>query len=159
MANICKVCNHPEVDKINQALISGASLRDIAGQFSLSKSSISRHKANCLPASLVQAKKADDILSADDLIDKIDKFLKRAEAILNRNDGNDDRVALMAIREANRSLELLGKLKGQIDQAPKIAILINSPEWEKVRAVITKSLEDYPEALEAVDHGLQSLSA
>lgn len=42
----CKVCQHPEREAIDSALTEGASLRDIASQYGISKSTVDRHKAH-----------------------------------------------------------------------------------------------------------------
>jgi len=44
----CIVCSHAKVEEINRALAEGESLRDIEAEFSVSRSSLSRHKNNCL---------------------------------------------------------------------------------------------------------------
>jgi hypothetical protein len=42
----CKVCQHPERAAIDKALAEGVSLRDIASQYGISKSTVDRHKAH-----------------------------------------------------------------------------------------------------------------
>jgi len=42
----CKVCQHTEREAIDSALTEGASLRDIASQYGISKSTVDRHKAH-----------------------------------------------------------------------------------------------------------------
>ncbi|MGD0794948.1 MAG: hypothetical protein ABR958_05075 [Dehalococcoidales bacterium] len=44
----CCVCSHADVETINGLLKNGKPLRDIESQFSVSRSSLSRHKKNCL---------------------------------------------------------------------------------------------------------------
>lgn len=44
----CRVCNHEKVAEINKALQNGRSLRDIETEFNVSRSTLSRHKNNCL---------------------------------------------------------------------------------------------------------------
>lgn len=45
-ATECSICTHPEQAAIDLALAGGTSLRDTAGQFGVSRSSLSRHKTN-----------------------------------------------------------------------------------------------------------------
>jgi len=47
-AGSCIVCSHAEVEAINNLLRQGKPLRDIESEFEVSRSSLSRHKNNCL---------------------------------------------------------------------------------------------------------------
>ena len=44
----CRVCQHPKVEAINQALAEGKSLRAIGDEFNVARSTLHRHKSNCL---------------------------------------------------------------------------------------------------------------
>lgn len=44
----CIVCSHPEAEAINKQLKEGKSLRDLEAEFSVSRSTLSRHKNRCL---------------------------------------------------------------------------------------------------------------
>jgi hypothetical protein len=44
----CRVCNHEKAEAINKALQDGRSLRDLETEFNISRSTLSRHKNNCL---------------------------------------------------------------------------------------------------------------
>jgi hypothetical protein len=54
MPRRCTVCDHPNRDTIDQALVAGQALRDIAGHYHLSKSALARHKENHAPPTLIQ---------------------------------------------------------------------------------------------------------
>ena len=56
----------------------------------------------------------------------------------------DLRTALAGVRELTRIVELMAKLRGEIEQK-EINIYLN-PEWIKLRAVIINVLEPYPDA-------------
>jgi hypothetical protein len=45
---ICRICQSPHIAAVDQALMAGASVRDIASRFSLSKSGVGRHRVACL---------------------------------------------------------------------------------------------------------------
>lgn len=47
-AGSCMLCSHTEVETINKLLRDGKSLRDIEAEFSVSRSTLSRHKRLCL---------------------------------------------------------------------------------------------------------------
>ena len=52
----CIVCSHPEVEAINSLLRQGKPLRDIEAEFDVSRSSLSRHKNNCLNLGAVRVR-------------------------------------------------------------------------------------------------------
>jgi hypothetical protein len=63
MARRCTVCAHPSAHQINQALIGGASIRDISGRFHLSRTAVGNHTANHLRQRIAEGMAA---LSCDD---------------------------------------------------------------------------------------------
>ena len=111
----CSICNHPQRSEIDKALVTrSASMRDIAGQYGVSRSALSRHKANHLPR-LVQAAEAAEeaqaVTSGAALIDELDRLLERALAILEAAEGSGQlRVALQAIREARETIKICADL-------------------------------------------------
>jgi hypothetical protein len=54
MPRQCTVCSHPNRAKIDEALVSGTAIRDIAGQHELTKSAVDRHRTH-IGTALVQA--------------------------------------------------------------------------------------------------------
>jgi len=54
MPRLCTICNRPARAAIDDRLEAGQSLGDVAGQYSLSKSSLDRHKASHIPSHLAQ---------------------------------------------------------------------------------------------------------
>jgi len=52
MPRRCTICDHPNREAIDQGLIAGQALRDIAGHFRLSKSALARHKESHAPPAL-----------------------------------------------------------------------------------------------------------
>jgi len=151
----CTVCDHPEVEEINRALVSGESDRKIAARYgSLSRPAIQRHGDNHLPAKLVLAEKAAEVAEADNLLAQVQDLQARTLAILEAAEGtNQHRTALSAIREARSNLELLAKLLGELDERPTVNIMI-SPT---VQTAIIAALGPYPEARLAVADALKGL--
>lgn len=64
MPQVCKICKHPKRDEIEKALVKRESLRDIAGRYPFSRSSLLRHKSDHLPARLKQAKEMQEMAAA-----------------------------------------------------------------------------------------------
>jgi transposase-like protein len=159
MPRSCTVCEHPEREAIECALVGGASNRSVASLYDVSEAAMRRHKGNHLPAKLVMAQAAEEVAEADSLLDQVQDLQGRALAILDKAEtAGDLRTALGAIREARGNLELLAKLLGELDERPVVNLTI-SPEWLELRAVIVGALEPHPEALSAVVGALSEAGA
>jgi len=155
MPRSCTVCEHAEKDAIDQALVGSASNRSVASIYDVSEAAVRRHKANHLPAKLVMAEQAAEVVEANNLLDQVGDLQRRALAILDKaEEAGELRTALSAIKEARGNLELLAKLLGELDERPVVNLNI-SPEWLELRAVIVGALEPHPEALRAVVGALE----
>ncbi len=112
---LCSICNHPDRTAIDKALVTrSASMRDVAGHYGVSRSALSRHKANHLPR-LVEAAKASEaaqaVTSGVALMDELDGLLNRALAILEAAEETGQlKVALQAIREARECIKTCADL-------------------------------------------------
>jgi transposase-like protein len=150
MPRRCTVCDHPERNGIDQALVTGAPYRSVAKRFGLSESAVYRHKIEHLPAHLLKAKEVEEVAQADDLLNQVRNLQTHALDILHRAEkAGDLRTALAAISQARGNLELLGKLAGELDERPVVNLNV-SPEWLELRTVIVGALEPYSEARGAV---------
>jgi hypothetical protein len=146
----CTICEHPERESIDRALVGETSNLSVSSLFAVSEQALRRHKANHLPAKLVMATAAQEVAQADDLLDQVKDLQVRAYGILDKAEGAGDlRTALGAIREARGNLELLAKLLGELDERPVVNLNL-SPEWISLRAVLITALEPYTEARGAV---------
>jgi hypothetical protein len=156
MPRACTICTHPEHDAIDRALVDGASLRDIAGQYGVSKNAVDRHKAEHLPSIMVKSKEASEIAHADHLLAEANRLYRVATTIMDTNLAKKPMVTLQAVRVAGRILELLGELMGELQRTPTVNIHL-SAEWLEVRAVLVQALQPYPEARTAVAAALSEV--
>jgi len=157
MPRTCTICQHPNREKINRLLVEGEIFRKIAENFSLSITSLHRHKTEHLPGNLTKAKEAQEIAKADSLLEQVKSLQNRALNILSQAEESGDlRTALGAIREARCNLELLGKLAGELREGQVVNVLV-SPQWIILRSVILESLEPFPEARLAVASALEGV--
>jgi hypothetical protein len=153
----CTICAHRDRDAVDQALVAGETLRTIADRFSVSKTALVRHKENHLPASLVKAREAGEVARADDLLSHVRNLQTRTLRILTASeDAGELRTALTAIREARSNLELLAKLLGELDDAPKVNVAV-SAQWLTIRTAMMEVLSPFPEARKAVADALLEL--
>ena len=150
MPRTCTVCAHDARAKIDRALVASEPLRTIADRWSVSKTSLMRHKAEHVPATLAKAQEAQEVALADDLLAGVRDLQARTLAILEAaEEASQHRTALAAIREARSNLELLAKLLGELDERPAVNVVL-SPEWLELRAVVVGALEPHPDARGAV---------
>jgi len=133
----CAVCNHPRRAEIDRLLVEKAPLRDIAGQFGVSRSALSRH-AGHIPGALVAAKGAEEAAQAETLLAQVQGLVKRATGILDRAErAGELQAALGAIREVRGCLELLGKLNGELRTSASAIAVANA------KPVSVRTLSDF----------------
>jgi len=153
----CSVCTHPERAAIDAALAEEEPYRHIAARFGASATALRRHKADHLPAGLTLAHEAADAAQADDLLAQLRDLQARTLRILATAEAAGDlRTALGAIGQARSNLELLAKLLGELNEAPRVNLTI-SPEWGAVRAVLLEALGPFPAARVRVAERLVAL--
>lgn len=160
MPRTCTVCAHEQRDAVDVALIQGTPLRDIARLHGLDHSSLFRHrKAGHLPLALVALHTDQEAQRGTGLAERLEGIVARTEAILDGAEA-DGRyaLALSAIRELRSSLELLGKVTGELRDTPTVAInVLASADWLQVQAAIFRALDAHPEARQAVAGELAQL--
>lgn len=109
----CSICVHPQRHEIDRALIGrDSSLRDIEGQFGVSRSALSRHKREHLLRILRESEETERLQLKGELLDQVELLKEEAWSIKEqaRTAGNLP-TALTAIREARASIELLLELR------------------------------------------------
>ena len=145
MPQLCSVCTHPDRAAIDQEILVGTPVRDIAGHYGIGKSSIDRHKKH-IPVALLKAQEAVVVSNADTLLHQVKDLQSKALQILtDAQAAGDPKTALMAIREARSTLELLGKVSGELSgQSVNVAVgvsLLTTPEWAVMIRVLAKHSE------------------
>lgn len=131
MAGKCSVCEHPARREIDRALVLGtASIRDIAGQYGISRSALSRHKAAHIPRLVEAAQSAAEAQAATsgrELLDELETLRGRVRAILDKaEEGGELRVALQAVRElrecikAQAELGVQAELEARVDELERL---------------------------------------
>jgi len=150
MPQVCTVCRHPLLAAINQALVAGTALRNIAAQQGLSSTALFRHRNEHIPAALTQAASNEELRQALDVLQQLKAINGAALTVLRdaRAAGEGD-LALKAIDRIHRQIELQAKLLGELDDRPQI-VLVQSPEWLTLRGRIVQALAPYREAAVAL---------
>ncbi len=110
--NTCSICKRKDRAKIEASAIEGESLRDIAGRYNLSKSSVERHVKKCLPPIAPRiaghlAKQTETSVASVREVLEILSFQARADVTdLFREDGSFD-VSDLRERNLGRMLKTL----------------------------------------------------
>ena len=151
----CEICTHPDKETINQRLLQGCSVRKVAEEFDVGRMSVQRHRHNHLPHELVKSKKLQEMQEADELVNRIDDLYQQGYEILKEARTQQKfSQAVMAIKEARSSLELLAKISGDLKSGTQVN-LTYSPQWTELRAVLVDTLEPYPEVATKVVNALE----
>ena len=136
MPRTCTICNHPEHEAINSALVAGEPFRNIAKRFGTSPGALYRHKKTDLPGTLVKAAQIAEVAEADALLDRLKLLNQETAAILKeaRTEGTKDNdLALKAIARVEKQLELEGRLLGQLAEQTKVScqLVIYAPQMKE----------------------------
>ena len=161
MPRVCTVCAHEEREAIDHALVAGVSLRDVARRHGVTKDALHRHKQAHLSAAVVAIRTEQEHEHGATLLEQVRGLQREALSILeSAKQSGRPTVALSAIREASRLLELCGRLTGELDERPSTTVnMLVAPEWLTIRAAMLGALTPYPEARAAVAGRLQELEA
>ena len=107
MPRACTVCSHPMREHIEEDLIRGAPLRNIAEQYGLSVTALHRHKGSHLPELLLKAREEEEAELAESIYEQVEALQRRTLAILERAEREGDlKTALQAVRELRGILAL-----------------------------------------------------
>jgi hypothetical protein len=157
MTRTCTICTHPQRAEIDAAAIAGEAYRDIARRYGMSKDAVMRHAAQHLLAELVKAKQAEDVTRATDLLAMATERDAKALALLAKAEAACDlKTAGQMLRISLVSLELLARLRGELNEQTTVNILV-APEWVAIRNVLLRALWPYVEARIAVAAALAEL--
>src|SRR5215218_9077305 len=159
MGQPCSICSHDQHHQINIALVSRDSYRDVAGQFSVSKSALQRHSREHIPELLVKAYEAIERDDAEDLAGELVRVKTDVHRLRQKAEGEGDlRTALLGCDKALKALELQAKVEQLIQTQPTVNIaLIEHPDYGRLRAAVVGALEEYPEARFSVARALRGI--
>ena len=152
------VASHPRIDEVNAMLVDGATHRAVADRFGLSKSAVTRHAKNGLPKSMVRAREAREVASADALVAELKELKDSAVAVLDKaREAGDGREMLAAIKVARGVVETVAKLIGALQQEGAVSVDVGiRVDLDRMRTVILDALEPHPDARREVAEALMA---
>ncbi len=111
LPRVCTVCSHPMREHIEEDLLRGEPLRNIAEQYALSVTALHRHKQSHLPELLLRAREEEEAELADSLYEQVEALQRRTLCILERAEREGDlKTALLAVRELRGILALAHRI-------------------------------------------------
>ncbi len=172
----CSVCTHEGRANIDRALVAGQTLRSVSLCYGMSATALFRHKSEHLPALLGEGLRQRDVHAAETAAEAVRQEAREArqaldvvqqlkainsatlQILMDAGEAGDPGTALRAIDRIQRQIELQAKLLGELDESPKVAVML-SPEWLQVRTTLLHALQPHPEAKFAVAGALARLDA
>lgn len=157
----CTICNHPLRVEIDKALVAGATYREIAQRFGVSRDALYRHRKNghiaeqiakvarkkeIKQAKEVQAatlaQEAQEAADAQTILDEVSRLKDRALTILDRAETEGTREACMALREVRGIIELLAKVRGELRGDGPTINIIQNPQFVEFKSVVLEVMCD-----------------
>ena len=106
----CTVCAHPRRKKIDSALASGTSLRDVSGQFGVSKSALDRHRGHVGGAIQKAAQRRGESIG-DSVYQEMRELVTEARGLLAKMKSERDwRGGIAAVKTAAEILDRLDSM-------------------------------------------------
>jgi len=139
----CSICEDPRREAIEEAIMSGRTLRDVSKTFGVaSKDGVRRHKDRHMPISLIRlGKQATDAVEeaarAMTVLARMEALYDRLTAVLDRaEEAGRDTITLAAARELRATAELIARITREIGEQPQQVLNVyTNPEVVQIVAV------------------------
>jgi hypothetical protein len=172
----CKVCRHPEREKVDIELARGLSGRSVADRYGLPRTSVCRHKANGhVPRAIIDAFPKNTQLSdegltqlrRDESANVLLSLARQRRMLLEVQDRaaakRDNEWIVRAANALHRNVELVARTIGEFAQYERAISTTNvmnvmlQPDYLKLRSGLLEALRPYPGARAAVARVLQEI--
>jgi hypothetical protein len=138
----CSICPHPERGNAEKAIAAGVSVRAAAKLYNLPYASLDRHQRNCARKAIAKVREKQDLATgkegakvedavvaretklATDLVARVEELQSITTRIIRSAMGNEEKpalpvLALKAVAQARKNLELIGRLTGTLEPEPQ----------------------------------------
>ena len=166
---MCQICDHPQREAIDRAIVSCDSLRKIATMFATDKDAVRRHKTICMkrthttplapvpvPAYQTSAEVAIAQQNVRSVAQRAAALVDKMEALAQQFEDTGDTNGIMkAAKEIREGLRLMAQLSGELSPN-QTNIHVNaismrdSPEWP----VFIRIIEKHPEIRDELNQAL-----
>lgn len=158
----CSVCARPDIAEVNASIVGGATVRSVASQYGIAKSTLDLHKRRCGVAKAPKPPKAPPALPAVDVavkaaqgeISAIEARTPEAEALLpivkdsielywEARKANDYRTAINALPEVRNGLAKLHAIN-EAAKPPENSTQawFRNELWDELREVLLRAVAD-----------------
>ncbi len=152
----CGVCTQPSRGAIERDLMAGIGFAAIARTYGPGRDSLRNHKRHHVDRE-AWSRVPEPQRRVLTTLERVEQSAAILEAEVSRKlKRNADPLPVMG--ELRRTLELVAKLKRELDEAPSINLTV-SPDYLAVREVIMRALEDHPVIRAQVSAALMSAEA
>lgn len=155
----CIICNRPDREAIEHALVQGQSLREVGRAYGIQHSAVFRHKRDHTPNEIATLNVAHLVRDKGTALARLESLYSTADKLLKKalKDSTSVNGQVQIVKEVRSCLELIAKMTGELNERPQTVNLMMAPEWLSVRAALFEALVPYPQALEAVAGRLGTL--
>ena len=166
MGRACLVCASPRRRGVDEALAAGVeTYASVGRRFRLSADSVKRHKAAHLSPALqrVVLAQADDesaLAVFNSTLNQVQSLAGRLEQLMSVAEERGSLIGASNVaRELRMCLELVAKLRGELNERPQTTVVnvMASPEFARVVSTIIGTLEPWPAARLALADRLEAL--
>ena len=117
------ICIDERRSEIEGAVLAGDSYRTVAQRFGISRDAVVRHRKHLTPAT-PNSLKVEQIFPSSTLVEQLQAFTADAQRLKEKAESEGDlRTALAAVKELCRIVELVARLRGEIDGRAQINVL------------------------------------
>ena len=135
MPRKCSICIHERRAEIERSVLAGDSYRTVAQRFDVSRDAVVRHRRH-LAASTPNDLNLEQIFQSGTLVEQLRSLSYEAQRLKEKAEtAGDFRTALAAVRELCRIVELVAKLRGEIDGRAEINVMNLQLDAETARRI------------------------
>ncbi|MGA7075610.1 MAG: hypothetical protein WBZ42_03560 [Halobacteriota archaeon] len=159
----CTICKLPgaERDALEEKIASKElSITKGAELVNSNKATLSRHMNRCVPKRIRESMKPEPV--AVEGLNVVNALTESRGRILSIYDearqSGDLRAAIAALQTEVSQMSLMARITGQLNDAPQVNFLLN-PEFVRLKQILIKTLEPYPEARVRLSEALTEMIA
>jgi hypothetical protein len=167
MTRVCTVCTSPARSRVDAELAGGPSLAATGRRFKLSPDALLLHRRDHLSPALakvaIERYTADSAGRAfDSVVDRVESLVTRLEALLSLGEQKGALTGASNVaREVRQSLELIARLRGELDTRPTVTTvnLFSTPEFANLVSAVLEATQAFPEARLVIADRLDAIQA
>jgi hypothetical protein len=123
MPRKCSICVHDLRSEIERSVVAGDSYRTVAQRFGVSRDAAVRHRRHIMAAA-PNSLQIEQIFQPGSLVEQLCGLTSEARHLKDKAEvAGDYRTALAAVRELCRIVELIARLRGELNERHEISMV------------------------------------